>query len=94
MRLSTGEIVRFKVGSDSIELGEIIFIEKNNNETILYINGFNGWAYKVSEKRIIQSESPPDSRVLNLIQKLNKSYLTGETGLHREEKEILVSSQS
>lgn len=94
MRLSTGDVVKFKVGSDSIELGEIQFIEKNSNETIFYINGFSGWAYKVPEKRIIQPELQPGSQKPNLIQKLNKLYLTGGLGLHREETETLVSSQS
>lgn len=90
MRLSIGDIVRFKVGSDGLGLGEIQFIEKNNNETVFYINGFSGWAYKVSEKKIIRSESQEP----NLIQRSNKLYLTGETGIHRGETEKLVSSQS
>lgn len=90
MRLSIGDIVRFKVGYDGEELGEIQFIEKNNNDTLFYINGFSGWAYKVSEKKIIRSES----QNLNLILKLNKSYLTRGTGLYREETGTLVSSQS
>ncbi|MCX9010231.1 MAG: hypothetical protein OIN66_03815 [Candidatus Methanoperedens sp.] len=90
MKLSVGDIVRFKVGFDDVELGEVKFIEKINNETILYINGFSGWAYKVSEKKIIPSES----QKLNLIPKLNKSYLTRGMGFYREETGVSVSSQS
>ena len=76
---SIGDIVRFKVGSDEIQLGEIQFIEKDHNETILYINSFSGWAYKVSEKRIVAG---PERT--GLIQKLSKSYLTGDVGPYRE----------
>ena len=76
---SIGDIVRFKVGSDEIQLGEIQFIEKDRNETILYINSFSGWAYKVSEKRIVAG---PERT--GLIQKLSKSYLTGDVGPYRE----------
>jgi hypothetical protein len=53
MKYSTGDIVRFKNGSDEIQLGEIQFVEKDHHETILYINSFSGWAYKVSEKRVV-----------------------------------------
>ncbi len=53
MKYSTGDIVRFKNGLDEIQLGEIQFVEKDYRETILYINSFSGWAYKVSEKRVV-----------------------------------------
>ncbi len=53
MRYSIGDIVRFKVGTNKVEEGEVQVIEENHNEDILYINGFSGWAYKVSEKRVI-----------------------------------------
>lgn len=85
---SIGDIVRFKVGSDEIRLGEIKFIEKDQKETILYINSFSGWAYKVSEKKIVASE--PER--IGLIQKLNKLHLTGDVGPYREETS--VSSRS
>ncbi len=84
---SIGDIVRFKIGSDEIQLGEIQFIEKDHNETILYINSFSGWAYKVSEKKIVAG---PERT--SLIQKLSKSYLTGDVGPYREE--TCVSSPS
>ncbi|SNQ60544.1 hypothetical protein [Candidatus Methanoperedens nitratireducens] len=84
---SIGDIVRFKIGSDEIQLGEIRFIEKNHNETVLYINSFSGWAYKVSEKKIVAG---PERT--GLIQKLSKSYLTGDVGPYREG--TLVSSPS
>ena len=53
MRYSIGDIVKFKVGTDDIQEGKVKIIEKNSNEVILYINSFSGWAYKVTEKRII-----------------------------------------
>ncbi len=53
MRYSIGDVVRFKVGTNEVEDGEVQVIEENHNERILYINGFSGWAYKVSEKRVI-----------------------------------------
>ncbi|MCX9088277.1 MAG: hypothetical protein OIN90_12035 [Candidatus Methanoperedens sp.] len=53
MRYSIGDIVKFKVGTDDIQEGEVQIIEKSLNEDILYINSFGGWAYKVTEKRII-----------------------------------------
>ncbi len=87
---SIGDIVRFKIGSDEIQLGEIQFIEKDRNETILYINSFSGWAYKVSEKKIVAGPERPERT--SLIQKLSKSYLTGDVGPYREE--TCVSSPS
>ncbi|VVB91986.1 Uncharacterised protein [uncultured archaeon] len=84
---SIGDIVRFKIGADEIQLGEIQFIEKDRNETILYINSFSGWAYKVSEKKIVAA---PERT--GLLQKLSKSYLTGDVGPYREE--TCVSSPS
>ena len=79
---SIGDIVRFKVGSDEIQLGEIQFIEKDRNETLLYINSFSGWAYKVSEKKIVAGPERPERT--SLLQKLSRSYLTGDVGHYRE----------
>ncbi len=59
MKYSTGDVVRFKIGRDDIQEGEVQVVEENPNEDILYINSFSGWAYKVSEKRV--------TRVLNHI---------------------------
>ncbi len=70
MRCSKGDIVRFKVGPDEIQEGEIQVIEKSHDENILYINSFSGWAYKVTEKRIV-SRVP----VKNKLSKPNRSYL-------------------
>jgi len=70
MRCSKGDIVRFKVGTDEIQEGEIQVIEKSHDENILYINSFSGWAYKVTEKRIV-SRVP----VKNKLSKPNRSYL-------------------
>ncbi len=53
MRYSIGDIVKFKIGSVETHKGEIMFIEENQNESSLYINSFNGWAYKVPEKKIL-----------------------------------------
>ncbi len=53
MKYSTGDVVRFKIGSDDVQEGEIQVVEENHNEHILYINSFSGWAYKVSENRVI-----------------------------------------
>jgi len=53
MRYTTGDIVEFKVGSNDKHTGQVQFVEEDNNENILYINSFSGWAYKVHEKRII-----------------------------------------
>lgn len=53
MRYSRGDIVRFRVGSDEIQEGEVQVIEEDHNEDILYINGFCGWAYKVPERSIV-----------------------------------------
>ncbi len=53
MKYSTGDVVRFKIGRDEIQEGEIQVVEENPNEDILYINSFSGWAYKVSEKRVV-----------------------------------------
>jgi hypothetical protein len=53
MKYSTGDVVRFKIGRDEIQEGEVQVVEENPNEEILYINSFSGWAYKVSEKRIV-----------------------------------------
>ncbi len=53
MKYSTGDVVRFKIGSDDVQEGEIQVVEENHNEYILYINSFSGWAYKVSENRVI-----------------------------------------
>ncbi len=53
MKYSTGDVVRFKIGRDEIQEGEIQVVEENPNEDILYINSFSGWAYKISEKRVV-----------------------------------------
>jgi len=53
MKYSTGDVVRFKIGRDEIQEGEIKIIEESRDENILYINSFSGWAYKVSEKRVV-----------------------------------------
>ncbi len=53
MKYSTGDIVRFKIGRDEIQEGEVQIVEENPNEDILYINSFSGWAYKISEKRVV-----------------------------------------
>ncbi len=53
MKYSTGDVVRFKIGRDEIQEGEVQVVEENPNEDILYINSFSGWAYKVSEKRVV-----------------------------------------
>ncbi len=57
MKYSIGDIVEFKVGRDEIHKGNIQFVEKEHNENILYINSFSGWAYKVSENKIITAEN-------------------------------------
>jgi hypothetical protein len=53
MKYSTGDVVRFKIGRDEIQEGEVQIVEENPNEDILYINSFSGWAYKISEKRVV-----------------------------------------
>ena len=53
MKYSTGDVVRFKIGRDEIQEGEVQVVEESHNESFLYINSFSGWAYKVSEKRIV-----------------------------------------
>jgi hypothetical protein len=53
MKFSTGDVVRFKIGRDEIQEGEVQIVEENPNEDILYINSFSGWAYKISEKRVV-----------------------------------------
>ncbi len=53
MKYSTGDVVRFKIGRDEIQEGEVQVVEENPDEEILYINSFSGWAYKVSEKRVV-----------------------------------------
>ncbi len=53
MKYSTGDIVRFKIGRDEIQEGEIQIVEQSHNEDIIYINSFSGWAYKVSEKKVV-----------------------------------------
>lgn len=60
MRYSRGDIVRFRIGSDEIQEGEIQVIEEDHNEDILYINSFSDrhgdrrrWAYKVPERSIV-----------------------------------------
>ncbi len=53
MKYSTGDVVRFKIGRDEIQEGEVQVVEENPNEEVLYINSFSGWAYKVSEKRVV-----------------------------------------
>ena len=53
MKYSRGDIVRFRIGADEIQEGEVQVIEEEHNEDILYINGFSGWAYKVPEERIV-----------------------------------------
>ncbi len=53
MKYSTGDVVRFKIGRDEIQEGEVQVVEENPNEDILYINSFSGWAYKISEKRVV-----------------------------------------
>ncbi len=53
MKYSTGDVVRFKIGSDDVQEGEVQVVEENPDEHILYINSFSGWAYKVSANRVI-----------------------------------------
>ncbi|MCZ7401613.1 MAG: hypothetical protein O8C61_05270 [Candidatus Methanoperedens sp.] len=53
MRYSRGDVVEFKVGSNDKHTGQVQFVEEDNNENILYVDSFSGWAYKVPEKRII-----------------------------------------
>ncbi len=53
MKYSTGDVVRFKIGRDEIQEGEVQIVEESHNENILYINSFSGWAYKISEKRVV-----------------------------------------
>ena len=53
MRYSMGDIVEFKIGTIETDKGEVKFIEKDCNESTLYINSYSGWAYKVPEKRIV-----------------------------------------
>ncbi|KCZ72122.1 hypothetical protein ANME2D_01525 [Candidatus Methanoperedens nitroreducens] len=53
MTYSIGDIVRFKVGSDEIQEGEVQIVEERHDENILYINSFSGWAYKVNEERVV-----------------------------------------
>ncbi len=53
MRYSRGDVVRFRVGSNEIQEGKVQIIEKSREEDILYINSFSGWAYKVTEKRVV-----------------------------------------
>lgn len=53
MRYTIGDVVEFKVGTNETNKGQVQFVEENNNEDILYVNSFNGWAYKVPEKRIL-----------------------------------------
>ena len=81
MEYNQGDIVRFKVGHDELHLGEVQFIEKTDNGSLLYINSFSGWAYKVRENMIIA----PRHKKLNLIPRLEKSYLTRGVGLYRGE---------
>lgn len=76
MSYTIGDIVRFKVGSSELELGEVQFIEQTHTEDILYINGFGGWAYKVSEKNIVA----PISKKTDFVSKLNKLYLPKGSG--------------
>ncbi len=58
-----------EVGTEDLQEGEVQIIEKSPDEDILYINSFSGWAYKVTEKRII-------SRVpVKKSSKLHRSYL-------------------
>lgn len=53
MKYSIGDVVRFKIGRDEIQEGEVQVVEESLDENILYINSFSGWAYKVSEKRVV-----------------------------------------
>ncbi|VVB84976.1 Uncharacterised protein [uncultured archaeon] len=53
MKYSTGDVVRFKIGRDEIQEGEVQVVEESRDESILYINSFSGWAYKISEKRVV-----------------------------------------
>ncbi len=53
MKYSIGDIVTFKAGSDEIQKGEVQFIKQGRTGNILYINSFNRWAYKVTEKRVV-----------------------------------------
>ena len=53
MKYSTGDVVRFKIGRDELQEGKVQVVEENPNEDILYINSFSGWAYKISEKRVV-----------------------------------------
>ncbi len=53
MKCSIGDIVTFEAGPNEIQKGEVRFIQKSRTGDILYINSFNRWAYKVTEKRIV-----------------------------------------
>ncbi len=53
MKYSTGDVVRFKIGKDEIQEGEVQVVEESHDENILYINSFSGWAYKISDKKVV-----------------------------------------
>ena len=53
MKYSTGDVVRFKIGKDEIQEGEVQAVEENSKEDILYVNSFSGWAYKISDKKVV-----------------------------------------
>ncbi len=42
MEYSSGDTVKFKLKSDELLEGEVLFIERSLREDILYINGIRG----------------------------------------------------
>ncbi len=53
MEYSSGDKIKFRLKSGGIQEGEVLFIEKNLNGNMLYINGFNRMAYRIHEKMVI-----------------------------------------
>ncbi len=65
MKYSEGDTVKFKLKSGELLEGDVLFIERNPREDILYINSSNRWAYRVPEKRII-SRVPKKNKSVQL----------------------------
>ncbi len=57
MKYFAGDTVKFKLKSGELLEGDVLFIESNLHEDILYINGSDRWAYRVPEKRILRHVS-------------------------------------
>ncbi len=86
MKCCIGDIVKFKVGANEIQKGEVQFVEESCDEDILYINSFSGWAYKVKEKKIISRNN-----IKNRFN-INKFCLSKRVGLHRGETSVSPQS--